>query len=122
MTALTLEEVISRLHEITDPCSAATRVPLSIVEMGMVENVELASGNVVVALRMTSPLCHALPYFQMEIERVLAGMPGIKGIKCTFDHGGNWQPSHMTVGAHLKLAERRELVRSHAVKSTKTPT
>ena len=121
MTALTPEDVISRLHQITDPCSAATRVPLSIVEMGMVENVEIASGDVVVALRMTSPLCHALPYFQMEIERVLAGMPGIKGIKCTFDHGGNWQPGNMTLGAQQKLAERREFVRSHAVKSAKTP-
>jgi metal-sulfur cluster biosynthetic enzyme len=121
MTALTQEDVISRLHQITDPCSAATRVPLSIVEMGMVENVELASGNVIVTLRMTSPLCHALPYFQMEIERVLAGMPGIEGIKCTFDHGGNWRPANMTVGAQQKLAERREFVRSHAVKSAKTP-
>ena len=78
-------------------------------------------GNVVVALRMTSPLCHALPYFQMEIERVLAAIPGIEDIECTFDHGGNWQPDHMTVGAHLKLAERRDLIKSHAVKSTKTP-
>jgi metal-sulfur cluster biosynthetic enzyme len=122
MTALTPEDVISRLHQITDPCSAATRVPLSIVEMGMVENVEIASGDVVVALRMTSPLCHALPYFQMEIERVLAGMPGIEDIKCTFDHGGNWQPGNMTLGAQQKLAERREFVRSYAVKSAKTPT
>ena len=121
MTALTQEDVISRLHEITDPCSAATKVPLSIVEMGMVENVELASGKVVVAFRMTSPLCHALPYFQMEVERVLAGIPGIEDIKCTFDHGGNWHPGNMTVGAQLKLAERRELVRNHAAKSAKTP-
>jgi metal-sulfur cluster biosynthetic enzyme len=60
--------------------------------MGMVENVELASGNVVVALRITSPMCRALPYFEMEIERVLAGIPGMVSVKCTFDHGGNWQP------------------------------
>jgi len=72
MTIISAEDVLSRLHEITDPCSAATRVPLSIIEMGMVEKVEIAAGAVVVALRMTSPLCHALPYFQMEIERVLA--------------------------------------------------
>jgi metal-sulfur cluster biosynthetic enzyme len=110
------EDVISRLQQIIDPCSAATTVPLSIVEMGMVENVELASGNVVVALRMTSPLCHALPYFQMEIERVLADIPGIAGVKCTFDHGGNWQPDNMTVGAQRKLADQREFVRGRAEK------
>jgi metal-sulfur cluster biosynthetic enzyme len=121
MTALTREDVISRLHEITDPCSAATKVPLSIVEMGMVENVELTSGKVFVAFRMTSPLCHALPYFQMEVERVLAGIPGIEDVECTFDHGANWQPGDMTVGAKMKLAERRELVSSHAARSTKTP-
>jgi hypothetical protein len=61
MTGFTREDVISRLDEITDPCSAATHVPLSIVELGMVEDVRLDSGNVVVALRMTSPLCHAYP-------------------------------------------------------------
>ena len=88
--------------------------------MGMVENVELASGNVIVALRMTSPMCQALPYFQMEVERVLAGIPGIDGVKCTFDHGANWQPDNMTVDAQRKLAERREFVRSRAVKPAKT--
>jgi metal-sulfur cluster biosynthetic enzyme len=114
MTVFSQEEVMSRLHGIIDPCSAATKVPLSIVGMGMVENGEFASGNVVVALRMTSPLCHALPYFEMEIERVLAGIPGIRGVKCTFDHGGNWRPDNMTAGAQRKLADRREFVRSRA--------
>jgi metal-sulfur cluster biosynthetic enzyme len=57
---------------------------------------------------MTSPLCHALPYFQMEVERVLVGIPGIDGVKCTFDHGGNWQPDNMTVAAQRKLANRRK--------------
>jgi metal-sulfur cluster biosynthetic enzyme len=106
------EEVMARLQGIIDPCSAATNVPLSIVEMGMVEKVDVESGKVVVAFRMTSPLCHALPYFEMEVERVLAGVPGIDGVKCTFDHGANWRPDDMTGGAKQKLAERREIVRS----------
>jgi metal-sulfur cluster biosynthetic enzyme len=120
MTAFTQEDVIFRLDEVVDPCSAATKVPLSIVEMGMVENVEFAAGNVIVALRMTSPLCHALPYFQMEVERVLAAIPGIGGVSCTFDHGGNWQPGHVTVGAQRKLADRREFVRSRTVNSARS--
>ena len=114
MKAITKEDVLMRLQEVVDPCSAATKVPLSIVEMGMVEDVHLASGEVTVALRMTSPLCHALPYFEMEIERVLGGAPGIAGIKCTFDHGGNWQPDDMTADAQRKLADQRALVRSKA--------
>jgi metal-sulfur cluster biosynthetic enzyme len=112
MTTLTRDDVLLRLGEVIDPCSVATRVPLSIVEMGMVENIELESGNVVVALRMTSPLCHALPYFEMEIERVLASAPGIGSVKCTFDHGANWQPDNMTASAQRKLADQRAAVRS----------
>jgi metal-sulfur cluster biosynthetic enzyme len=120
MNALSQEEVISRLHEVIDPCSAATRVPLSIVEMGMIENVEFASGFVMVALRMTSPLCHALPYFEMEIERVLADIAGFVGVKCTFDHGANWEPGNMTAGAQQKLADQREFVRSRVGKKAST--
>lgn len=112
MMAVSQEDVMSRLQGIIDPCSAATNVPLSIVEMGMVEKVEFASGNVVIAFRMTSPLCHALPYFEMEVERVLGGMPGIDAVRCTFDHGANWEPDDMTGGAKQKLADRREFVRS----------
>jgi metal-sulfur cluster biosynthetic enzyme len=114
MTSINREEVISRLQTVIDPCSAATGVSLSIVEMGMVENVDFESGTVVVNLRMTSPLCHALPYFEMSIEAALAGIPGIHGVKCTFDHGGNWQADNMTAGAQQKLANRRELVRGQS--------
>ncbi len=67
----------------------------------------------VVALRMTSPLCHALPYFEMEIERVLAGAPGVSGVRCTFDHGANWQPDNMTPSAQRKLADQRAVVRTN---------
>ncbi len=114
MKSITKEDIVSRLQGVIDPCSAATKVSLSIVEMGMVEDVHFSLGDVTVALRMTSPLCHALPFFEMEIERVLAGVPGIASIKCTFDHGGNWEPDDMTVGARKKLADQRELVRNKA--------
>jgi metal-sulfur cluster biosynthetic enzyme len=112
MMTVSPEEVMSRLRGIVDPCSAATNVPLSIVEMGMIERVEIAAGKVLVAIRMTSPFCHALPYFEMEVERVLGGMRGIEAVKCTFDHGANWQPDDMTEAARQKLADRREFVRS----------
>src|SRR3979490_1298972 len=38
----------------------------------------------------------------------------VGGVKCTFDHGGNWQPDNMTVSAQRKLADRREFIRSRA--------
>jgi hypothetical protein len=47
---------------------------------------------------------------------VLADIPGILGVKCAFDHGGNWQPDAMTFGAQLKLADQRQFVRTRAQK------
>jgi metal-sulfur cluster biosynthetic enzyme len=114
MRTIIQEEVLSRLQEIVDPCSAATNVPLSIVEMGMIESVDVTSSNVAIALRMTSPLCHALPYFQMRIERVLADLPGVGQVTCTFDDGAAWEPDNMLADARRKLAERRGIVRNRA--------
>ena len=48
------------------------------------------------------------------IRSLLAVIPGIGGVKCTFDHGGNWQPDNMTASAQRKLADRREFIRSRA--------
>jgi Domain of unknown function (DUF427) len=44
----------------------------------------------------------------------MAALTRIGGVKCTFDHGGNWQPGNMTVSAQRKRADRREFVRSQA--------
>src|SRR5258708_9840908 len=99
MTAFTQEDVISRLQEIIDPCSAATKVPLSIVEMGMVENVELASGNVAVDLRMTSPVCYPMTYLPKAGRRAAGGTPCIWRGKRTCATRGESETSHMSVHA-----------------------
>ena len=57
----TVEEVVASLREIVDPCSAATGVPVSIVDMGLVRHVEIDGDEVRVELRLTSPLCHQAP-------------------------------------------------------------
>src|SRR5260221_7304443 len=85
--------------------------------MGMIESVEIVSRNVVVSLRMTSPLCHALPYFQMEVERVLAGITGVDGVKCTFDYGGELEPHNINPPAKPKTSDHRRCVPNPAGKS-----
>src|SRR5260221_2414213 len=86
--------------------------------MGMIESVEIVSRNVVVSLRMTSPLCHAPPYFQMEVERVLAGITGVDGVKCTFDYGGNCKTHHIIALAKPKHVVELEILPRKAAKAT----
>jgi metal-sulfur cluster biosynthetic enzyme len=73
MTTFSQQDVISRLREVIDPCSAATRVPLSIVEMGTIESVEIVSRNVVVALRMMTLGAQRKLADQREFVRNRAG-------------------------------------------------
>lgn len=105
------ERVMVQLDRIVDPCSVATNVPLSIVEMGMLTATQIGpDGAVTVDLRITSPMCHQLPYFQMEIEQRLKTLPGVSSVTVTHDHGQNWKPEDMTQEARSKLSVRRNMV------------
>ncbi len=106
----TVEEVVASLRGIVDPCSAATGVPLSIVDLGLVRNVAIDGGEVRVELRLTSPLCHQVPYFLMEIERLVGALDGVRLVTCDYDLGLEWTPDLMSPAASGRLAaQRREL-------------
>ena len=73
---ITVEVVHTALEGIVDPCSAATGVPLSILDMGLLSGVEIRGDQVLVDLRLTSPLCHQAPYFIMEVEQRIGALAG----------------------------------------------
>lgn len=105
----TVEEVITSLREIVDPCSAATGVPLSIVDMGLVRHVEIDGDEVRVELRLTSPLCHQVPYFLMEIERLVGALDGVRSVTCDYDLGLEWTPALINPAASDRLAAQRDI-------------
>jgi metal-sulfur cluster biosynthetic enzyme len=108
----TAEEVVASLTEVIDPCSAATGVPLSIVDMGLVRHVSIEGGEVRVELRLTTPLCHQVPYFIMEIERLVGALDGVRSVTCDHDVGIEWHPGLMSPAASGRLAAGlRELER-----------
>ena len=112
----TAEEVVASLRGIVDPCSAAMGVPLSIVDMGIVRHVAIEGDEVRVELRLTTPLCHQVPYFLMEIERLVGALDGVRSVTCDHDLGTEWHPGLMSPAASGKLAAGlRELDRRRAV-------
>lgn len=60
--------VESALEDVLDPCSCFTDEPVSIVELGLVEGIEVDGGTVRIAVLPTSPGCTYLPYIQSDIE------------------------------------------------------
>ena len=93
--APTEERVREALGEVVDPCSAATGSRLSVVEMGMVAGIEVEPGDgdgdrVRVDLRLTSPMCHMVPYFYEEIEERVGDLPGVASATLETDLGLEW--------------------------------
>ena len=105
MTAALTEVEIERLEqrireladEIKDPCSLATATPLGLDEMGLVERVQISeTGDVAIAIRLTSPLCVMVGYFRAELRSRVLALTGVRQVEVTFDRGLDWHPSYMS--------------------------
>lgn len=90
------------LREIVDPCTAATGSNLDVIEMGLVEAVEVADGEVRVEFRLTTPACHMVPYFIEEIESRVEPLDGVESVTVDTDDGMQWTPDMMTDAAREK--------------------
>jgi metal-sulfur cluster biosynthetic enzyme len=101
-----LEAVRDALREVVDPCSIATGVPVNLPDMGMVKEVRVLDGSIVITLRVTSPLCMQVGNIVEAVEKRLRRIPEITSVVCTVDPTPDWTPELM--------APARRRVRSFA--------
>jgi ATP-binding protein involved in chromosome partitioning len=100
-------QVMDALDEVLDPCSCQTENPVSIVELGLVqeEEVSVSDGVAHVHVTPTTPMCMYMLQMTEEIEKRLTALPGIEDVNVTQekDEPFAWTPDRMTEEA---LAER----------------
>jgi len=101
------ELVWERLDEVIDPCSAANGTDFSLVEMGLVDEVEVEAHEVTVSLRLTSPFCTQIPYFVDEVEATVGGLDGVSSVSLETDQGMEWHQDMMADSAQARREERR---------------
>lgn len=101
------KQVRERLDEVVDPCSAANGTDLSLVEMGLVADVEVESAHVTVSLRLTSPFCTQIPYFTDEIEERVGELDGVSSVTLETDQGMEWHQGMMADSARARREERK---------------
>ena len=94
--------VCERLREVVDPCSAATGSNLDIVEMGLVKSVDVDDGHVDVEMRLTSPMCHMVPYFYEEVESGVGDLDGVGSVELDTDAGFEWSDELLSEDAKRK--------------------
>lgn len=102
-----LAQVREALAGVVDPCSIATGIPLTLLEMGMVEDIAVGDGRVTVVLVLTSPVCWQAGNIIQAVETSVGRVPGVASVACTVNHDAGWLPEQMDPGARLRLRVAR---------------
>jgi ATP-binding protein involved in chromosome partitioning len=80
VSAPTRDAVLAALREVQDP-----ELHRSIVDLGMVGDVEVREGRVVVAIRLTVAGCPLKAEIQRRVTEALAPLPGVEAVHVTMD-------------------------------------
>ncbi|WP_226482681.1 metal-sulfur cluster assembly factor [Natrinema amylolyticum] len=96
-----------RLDEVVDPCSAANGTDLSIIEMGLLDEIDVDEGHVTVSMRLTTPFCMQLPYFVEEIDERVGTIDEVVSVTLETDEGVNWHTGMMSEEAQKQRRERK---------------
>ena len=95
----TREDVLAALREVVDP-----ELGLNVVDLGLVYGVELADGDVRVAMTMTSQACPLGAYLTTEAEAAIRGRaPGARSVRVDLVWDPPWRPEMMSETARRAL-------------------
>ncbi|MCO5202462.1 MAG: metal-sulfur cluster assembly factor [Chloroflexi bacterium] len=89
-TAPTHEELMAKLWEVNDP-----EINLSIVDLGLIYDVQYEDGDVLVTMTLTSPGCPLGPVIRGEAYAKLREVPGVKDVDVQIVWSPPWDPRTM---------------------------
>lgn len=89
-------KVRSELNEVLDPCSTFTDNPVSIVDLGIVDEVVVADGTANVTLLPTNQMCLYIMNMADEITDRLQELDFIDNVEVTQETDKVWTPMRMT--------------------------
>jgi metal-sulfur cluster biosynthetic enzyme len=88
--APTYDELKAKLSEVMDP-----EINLSIVELGLVYDIQYDNGDVLVTMTLTSPGCPLGPIIRGEAYAKLRELPGVKDVDVQIVWNPPWDPRTM---------------------------
>jgi ATP-binding protein involved in chromosome partitioning len=101
-------QIQTELGKVLDPCSCMSDHPISILDLGLVERIEVDDGDVTIDLLLTSQLCtYFLDMADEVVERVEA-LDGVDNVEVHQDTSGQiWTQDRMA--AEERTARRNRL-------------
>lgn len=92
------DAVIAALKEIYDP-----EIPVNIYDLGLIYNVEVNEGHVLVTMTLTTPHCPVAESMPGEVELRVGSVPGVGDAEVNLVWDPPWSPENMTDEARLEL-------------------
>jgi metal-sulfur cluster biosynthetic enzyme len=89
-TVPTYDELREKLREVIDP-----EINLSIVDLGLVYDIQMDDGTVLVTMTLTSPGCPLGPVIRGEAYAKLRELPGVKDVDVQIVWNPPWDPRTM---------------------------
>ena len=88
---LTKDQVIEALKEVYDP-----EIPVNIVDLGLVYDVEVDDGEVAIEMTLTAQGCGMGPYIAQQAEWRVAELPGVEDVEVELVWDPPWSPELIT--------------------------
>lgn len=92
------EAVIAALKDIYDP-----EIPVNIYDLGLIYNVEIDEGHVMVMMTLTTPHCPVAESMPAEVELRVGAVPGVGDAEVNLVWDPPWSPDNMSDEARLEL-------------------
>ena len=93
-----MENVVNALRDIFDP-----EIPVNIYDLGLIYNVEINDGHVVVTMTLTTPHCPVAESMPGEVELRVMSVPGVATAEVNLVWDPPWSPENMSDEARLEL-------------------
>lgn len=86
----TYEELRDKLAEVKDP-----EIDMSIVELGLVYDIQFDNGDVLVTMTLTSPGCPLGPVIRGEVYAKMKELPAVRDVDVQIVWSPPWDPRTM---------------------------
>ena len=90
-TKVTREDVLEALRDVYDP-----EIPINIVDLGLVYDVQVEDGDVKVKMTLTFAGCGMGPYIAQQAEWRVAELEGVEDVEVELVFDPPWTPDMIT--------------------------
>ncbi len=96
--AVTKEQVIDALKEVYDP-----EIPLSVIDLGLIYEVDVQDSTVNVKMTMTAPGCPMHQMITGEVRQAIQAIEGVEKANVELVWEPRWSPARISPDAKKKL-------------------